>query len=158
MVISNMQVVVKGDKEVFLYSDRMRKRIPVEGAKAAWNLTQMGARFLRDQAVLSGIRSFRGKLLSPSGIEARKLAKYRYGIFMPYYGAMLDRMPTHYAPIRRGTIMHRWAQQRGIRDKRGKIPKYIKVSKHPFIEAGWRNLLNVLDVKLNRTANKIIRG
>jgi hypothetical protein len=153
-----LAVLVKGDKEVFSFVNGVKNRVPREGDRTTWNIAQMGTRFLREQAGLSGIQNFTGRLLGPNGITAEKLGKYTYGITMPLEGIYLDRMRHHkvtLTPANKSAEQMKiipWARSKGI------TAGAIWVDKHPFIEAGWRNLLSWLDGEVERTADKIVGG
>lgn len=144
------------------YLKRLPKIMVKEGRKAGWNITRKGAMNLKRQAQNAGIKNWRGILLSKNGIEARKLSTNRYGVFIPMYGVYLDSMRPHFVAIKRGRGITQWGEQKNVH------PRYVQIGKkwipgyfvrpHPYIQTAWRATLNGIDIELNRTANKIIRG
>ena len=118
---------------------------------SGWNISRMGAKQLRLSARRAKIRDFRGNLLGPNGIRAVKSNKNDWGVFVPRKGIMLDGMKPHFVALKRGRLITQWSRQKGIKSK------FIKVHPHPFIEAGWRSMLNRIPSELEQMANKIVR-
>ncbi len=149
MVKSVQMVVTKDTATPFL------KGLPtkVETAKnvSGWNMARRGTKFLRMSARRAGIQDFRGNLLGPNGMRAKKVNKNTWGIFIPRKGVMLDGMRPHIVALKRGRIITQWAREKGIKGKA------IRVHPHPFIEAGWRSLLNSIPSELEEMVNKIVR-
>ena len=145
-MVTPIKVQVR-DNGTFAYlrgvSDRAKKIPPIE----AWNLTQFGAREVKESHERTSER-FRRKI--SAGIQARKLGRNKYGIFIPIEGIWLDRMSPHWVSIKRGRLIFQWAKERGIN------AKAIKVNPHPFVDAGFRRMVNRLDIVANRIANKIV--
>ncbi len=125
------------------------KRIPKVGLRETWNLTQFGARAVKEEHQRTS-KKFTGKI--SRGIQARKLKQATYGIFIPIEGIYLDRMAPHWVSLKRGRMITQWARQRGV------IGRAIKVHAHPFVNAGFRRMVNRADITANRIANKIVRG
>lgn len=135
------------DKGTFAYLKGLSTRAKKIGPRETWNLTQFGAREIRESHERTS-EEFEGKI--SGGIRARKLKTATYGIFIPQAGIMLDSMSTHWVSLKRGRTITRWAKKRGI------TAKAIQVSKHPFIDAGYQRMLNRLDIVANRIANGIV--
>ncbi len=131
----------------FAYLKGLSTRAKKIGKRETWNLTQFGARQIREQHERTSTK-FRGKI--SKGIRARKLKTNTYGIFIPIEGIYLDRMITHWVSLKRGRVITEWAKQRGIQ------AKSIQVHPHPFIDAGYQRMLNRLDITANRIANGIV--
>ena len=142
------------DNGTFMYLRNLPKRTKRIGLRQAWNLTQKGAKLLRVSAVNANIKPWRGLLLNPKkGIEARKLGKGRYGIFIPYYGIHLDKMSPHFVSLKRGRLITRW-----VNEKIGKKGGAIMVRPHPYITRGYMRMVAQANRTANRIANKIVRG
>ena len=140
-------------KAAFTYLDGVAHRTKKIPPKELWNLTQTGARLLKESAVEAKITNWRGKLLGHKGIEARKIGRNKYGIFIPYYGIHLDRMSPHIVALKKGRLITKWAKQ--------KLPysgKFMRVRAHPYINRGYRRMVNYADRIVRRIANKIVRG
>ncbi len=137
------------DHGTFSYLREMVNRAPVIGRRETWNLTQIGARSIRESHERTS-QKFTGKI--SKGIRARKLKRDTYGIFIPIEGIYLDRMVPHWVALKRGRLITEWAKQRGI------VGRAIKVQAHPFVANGYKMMLNRLDITANRIANKIVRG
>jgi len=142
------------DNGTLSYLKDLSVKVPKIGNREAWNLAQYGARELIDSAIEAGIRPWRKKLLTyGTGIEPRKLAKGKYGIFIPHYGIKLDRMPPHYVSLKRGRLIQRWAK-----DKLGRTKGSVFVRPHPFVIRGFIKMMNRADLTAKRIANKIVGG
>ena len=150
-MVGTIQIIVRKD-EVTPYLKNLPKKVETFGSLNTWNMTQKGGRYLREAAFNAGIRDWTGYLMSKNGIEARKLGKFTFGIFIPHYGKKLDRMPPHYVALKRGRGITRWAREKGIK---GNV---IKVHPHPFIENGFRRLVNSIPTEIEQMVNEILRG
>ena len=145
-----VEVKVK-DHGTYAYLNGLAEKSIGIGKKESWNLTQYGAKAVIQSARDAGIKPWRGKLLTyGTGIEPRKLGEGRYGIFVPIEGIYLDRMSDHYVALKRGRLIYKWAQ-----DKLNKKGGVIFVTKHPYIENGFLNMLNRLELTANIIKNKI---
>lgn len=140
------------DNGTFVFLKDLGFRTDKIGKFELWNLTQKGARFMRESAVLAGIRPFNKVLLSKDGISPRKIGNGRYGIFFPIHGIYLDRMRTHWVALKRGRGITKWAMDRGIRSGA------VEVHAHPYITNGYVRLVNNLQLAAMRIADKIVRG
>ena len=149
-MVGTVKIIVKKD-EATPFLRKLPEKVNVHGNISVWNMSQKGAKFIRESAFNSGIRSYTGHLMSKNGIQARKLGKNRFGIFIPHYGKKLDRMPPHFVSLKRGRGITRWARAKGI------TGKSIFVKPHPFIENGWRQFLNSIPTELEQMINKILR-
>ena len=130
----------------------MPKKAKKLGGTMAWNLTQRGARLLKEAAILKKITDWKGVLLHEKGIRAIRIQKLVYAIEMPDYGIFLDRMNPHWVSLKPGRTITQWAK-----DKLKKTPRAIRVKAHPYIRTGYKNMIKELDIMLNRTADKIVR-
>ena len=140
------------DNGTFAYLRNLPKRVPIIGNRETWNLNQSGARLFKESAKRAGIKDWRRLLLSRTGIQPRKIGKNRYGIFIPLYGIFLDSMRPHFVSFKRGRLITRWAKQKGIKG-RG-----IMVKPHPFVNRGFRRMVNRATIVANRIGDKIVRG
>lgn len=154
-----IEVKVSGLTEV----NNLVKNLPIKADKIgnleAWNLTQFGASQLIQSAENIGIEPWRGRLLTyGSGIKPRKIGKGRYGIFVPYYGIELDQWRGGFKPVNRGTLFEKWTKEKGFEAiKAGaRKNKQIYVHPHPFIDTGFRKMIERLDIYANRIANGIV--
>ena len=145
------QVRIKVNDKATPYIKRITTRIPIEAGLSGWNMAQKGAKLLKRQARIAGIKDWRRKLLSRNGIKAKKLSKFTYGVQIPLYGVKLDSMRPHKVALKPGRLITQWARDKGIK------ARVITVRPHPFIEAGWRNLVNSIPTELERMINKILR-
>lgn len=152
-MVAVVDVKIKGGfTEVRNYLNKLPRIAEKIGNLEAWNLTQFGAKSLIQSALNAGIKPWRNKLLKYGmGIEPRKLGKNRYGIFIPYYGIYLDQMAPHFVSLKRGRLISQWAKDKGIK------AKAIKVRPHPFIDSGYRKMLNRLEITANRIGNRIVK-
>lgn len=139
------------DNGTFLWLKNFPKRTRKIGLRDAWNLTQRGARLIKESAIEAGIKDFDKKLLH-GGIEPVKLREGEYGIKMPLYGLALDRQRRHWVSLKRGRKITRWAKKYGIK------AKAIRVRRYPFINKGYRRMLGHANIIVNRMADKIVRG
>ncbi len=142
-------IVQVKDNGTFAYMKELQRRIPKVGLRETWNLTQFGARMIKEEHQRTSIK-FKGKI--SKGIKAKKLKKATYGITISQAGIFLDRMSPHWVALKRGRLITQWAKQRGI------VARAIKVHAHPFVQAGFMRMVNRADITANRIANKIIRG
>ncbi len=140
-------VTMKGDG--LAYMRELVRRVPKIGLRETWNLTQFGARMIKEEHQRTS-KKFREKI--SKGIKAKKLKEATYGIMIPVEGIYLDRMAPHWVSLKRGRLITQWARQRGI------VGKSIKVHAHPFVQAGFMRMVNRADITANRIGNKIIRG
>ena len=148
MVTSVVSIKVS-DNGTYAWLKNLPKRTRRIGNFHAWNLTQTGARLLKESAIRAGITDWHGELLS--GIKAEKESLGTYRIWMPLYGLALDRMKKHRVYLR-GRILE-WAK-----DKLPEIySRRITVRPHPFIERGYKQMLDVLEMRVARIANQIVR-
>lgn len=148
------KLIIKDKNNAFRFLRKLPKEAPRIGNLETWNLTQQGARFLIESAIQAGITPWRNILLKfGTGITPRKIRKGTYGIFMPIYGIHLDRMRTHAVSLKRGRNITRWAQ-----DKLATVGRGIVVSAHPYIDRGFRKMVNRADITTQRIANKIVGG
>ena len=137
------------DHGTFNYMRELATRTKKVGLRETWNLTQFGAKAIKEQHQLTS-QNFRGKI--SKGIKAKKLKRATYGIMIPVEGIYLDRMAPHWVALKRGRLITQWAKQRGI------VGKAIKVHAHPFVQAGFMRMVNRAGITANRIGNKIVRG
>ena len=155
MVSRSVQVKIKS-KATFAYLRGVSDRVRKVGPREAWNLTQTGAKLIR-RTHLETSQKYKGRIRS--GINAMKLGKNSYGIAFSKQAMGLDSMRPHWVALKRGRLITQWARDRGLIDpKTGKLPRAIKVHKHPYINRGFGLMVNRLNSKTNKIANKIIRG
>lgn len=119
------------------------------GARETWNLTQFGAKKIREAHAQTS-ESWKGKITR--GIKAKKLKQLTYGISFNKEAMALDRMKPHWVSLKRGRLITQWARDRGIK------ARSIKVHAHPYIELGFTRMLNRLDIVVNRIANGIVEA
>ncbi len=131
------------------YMRELVRRVPKVGLRETWNLTQFGARAIRESHERTS-EKFRGKI--SKGIRAKKLKHATYGINIPIEGIYLDRMAPHWVSLKRGRLITQWAKERGI------VGKSIKVHAHPFVQVGFMRMVNRADITANRIANQIVGG
>lgn len=147
MVIS--VIVQVRDNGTFTYFREMMTRAERIGLRETWNLTQFGAKQIRESHERTS-KKFERTI--SRGIKAKKLKKATYGIDIPKAGIFLDRMGPHWVALKKGRTITRWAKVRF----KGKLPRAIQVHAHPFITAGYQKMLNRLDITANRIANGIV--
>lgn len=150
-MVMRMNIRVR-DKGTFAYLKGVSNRAKKVGPREAWNLTQFGAKALRQSAISAGIKPWRGNLISQRGIQPKKIGKNNYGIAIIRTGVMLDSMQPHFVSLKRGRLITQWARQKGIKGRS------IFVRPHPFIDSGFRMMVNKLSLTANKIGNKIIRG
>lgn len=141
------------DNGTFMYLDGLSKRTKKVPPEELEKLAKFGERALKASAKEAKIVDWRGKL--QSGIEARKLSKKRFGIFIPIHGIYLDRMKPHKVWVKKGRLIYQWAQQ--------KLPnpplnRLMVVKPHPFIDRGYNRMVARTERVANKIANKIVRG
>ena len=112
------------DHGTFAYMRELVTRTEKIGLRETWNLTQFGARMIKEEHQLTS-QKFREKI--SKGIKAKKLKRATYGITIPIEGIYLDRMAPHWVSLKRGRLITQWAKQRGI------VGKAIKVHAHPCV-------------------------
>lgn len=139
------------DNGTFLYLKNLPKRARRISKRQGWNLTQMGARLMKEAAIEKGIRNWKRLLMSKTGIQPIKISEATYGIAFPGYGIALDRMRPHWVNLSRGRPITAWARSKGIKAKK------IQVSPHPYIRLGYRRMLRKADMITKRTAEQIVR-
>ena len=142
------------DHGTFAFLREMVNRAEKIGLRETWNLTQFGARMIKEQHQRTS-KKFERTI--SNGIKAKKLKKATYGIVIPRQGIFLDRMRPHWVALKRGRAITRWAKQRNIINKKtGKLPRAIEVHAHPFVTDGYLRMVNRLDIVANRIANRIV--
>lgn len=144
----SVEVKIK-DHGTFAYLNGLSTRAKKIGPMETWNLTQFGSKAIRESHERTS-QKFERKI--SKGIRARKLRTNEYGISIPIEGIYLDSMRTHWVSLKRGRAITRWAKKRGIR------ARSIQVHAHPFIDAGYRRMVNRLDIVANRIANGIVEA
>jgi hypothetical protein len=127
-----------------------QRTLPKGARRGVWNVTRRLQKELKMEVQNQGL-IWRGKLLK--SIQARKLSKNMYGIYMPYYGEHLDRMPTHWVSLRRGRLITQWAM-----DKLGKQTGAIQVHAHPFIQTPLMKVRRQAKRIVEKEINRAIRG
>lgn len=146
MVYKAVEVRIR-DKGTFAYLRGVSDRAKKIGPKEAWNLTQTGARLIKETHLQTS-EEWKGHIRK--GINAKKIGKNRYGIEFSKQAMGLDSMSPHWVSLKRGRLITRWARDRGI------TAGAIKVHPHPYIDAGYAKMLKRLDSTANKIANKII--
>lgn len=136
----------------FIYLDGVSKRARKLPPKDLWNLTQTGARMLKESAMEAGIKSWKKHLFSRNGIRPVKLGTGKFGIQIPLYGIHLDRMKRHWVSLRRGGTIAAWAEEKKVKGRA------IQVRRHPYINRGFRRMVARANIVANRLANKIVGG
>ena len=153
-----VEVRVK-DNGTFLYLKNLPIRANKIGNREAWNLTQFGAKKIKESAFQAGIKRWKGTWLTAQGIAPRKIRKGAYGIFIHDKGIKLDRMPPHAVALKRGRPITKWAQQYGLK---GFImndgTRGLMVKGHPFIVNGFIKMLNRADIVAEKIAKKTVEG
>ena len=81
-------VTMKGNG--LTYMRELARRIPKIGLRETWNLTQFGARMIKEEHQRTSKRFPPSKI--SKGIKAKKLKQATYGILIPIEGIYLDRM------------------------------------------------------------------
>lgn len=152
MVFTGVEVKIRDNGLITqnkLVRNLTRRTIKI-GARETWNLTQFGARMMRETHIQTS-EAWKGQIRR--GIKAKKLKKLTYGIQFSKQAMGLDRMRPHWVSLKRGRLITKWAEAR-----LGKpIPRAIKVRAHPYIEEGFVKMLNRLDIVVNRIANGIVK-
>ena len=153
-MVEAVTIRVKGLTEVTSFVNNLPIKAEKIGNREAWNLMQFAAKSYIQSAINAGIKPWRNRLLKyGTGIEPRKLGKGRYGLFIPYYGIHLDKMPPHFVSLKRGRLVTQWARAKGI------TGKAIFVRPHPYIMRGFGKVLNRLhNITGKRIANRIVSG
>ncbi|KKN53824.1 hypothetical protein LCGC14_0598500 [marine sediment metagenome] len=152
------------DHGTFAYLKGLSSRAKKIGPEEVFRLAKFGAKKLKESYIRAKIR--KGK--SYNQIEARKLTKKSSGIFIPQRLILLDRMPPHFVSLKQGRRITEWARRyfgtrtvTGMSEVRygpkGGIKGAVFVTPHPFIDAGYRMMLNRLDIVANRIANRIVK-
>lgn len=140
------------DNGTFLWLKNLPKHTRRLGKRETWNLTQTGARLLKESAMEAGVKDWKKLLLHGSGIHPVKISEGKYGIVIPQYGIYLDRMSPHWVSLKPGRAITEWAKSKKIH------AGAIKVRPHPYINRGYRRLIAETNRRVNRIANKIVRG
>ena len=140
------------DNGTFMWLKGMPKRARKIGNRGAYNLARRGAKLIKESAREAGIKHFDKVLLTENGIRAVKIKLGEYGIEMPLYGIALDRQRKHWVSLKPGRKITRWAKSKGI------YARAIKVRGYPFINRGYRRMVNYSNIIVNRMADEIVRG
>lgn len=161
-MVTPVEIKITG-KETLAFLHKLPYKVAKIGRREAWNVTQYGAKALIEAAYSAGIRPWKGKLLTyRKGIEPRKLGKNKYGVFIPYYGKRLDSDPVegNLVDVKRGTLLDSWLKTSNKSPWKGQRfrPKRIRVHGYPFINEGYRKMLERLDLTVQKIANKSVRG
>ncbi len=137
-------------KNVMNMLNALKRTLPASAREGVWNVTKKLEEELKKEVQKQGL-IWRGKLLK--NIEARKLSKDAFGIFMPYYGTYLDSMPTHWVALKRGRLITQWAKEKAPRAFGA-----IEVHKHPFIDKPLnkvrRQAKRIVENEINKTIRK----
>lgn len=161
--MATVEIKIK-DHGTFAYLKGLSTRAKKIGPEEVFRLAKFGAKKIKESYIQARIR--RGK--SFSRIEAIKLSKMSAGIFIPQKLVWLDRMPPHYVSLKPGRRITDWARRyfgtksiTGMsevrRGPRGGIKGAVFVTPHPFIDSGYRKMLNRLDIVANRIGNRIVK-
>ena len=146
MVYAAVQVkVVKDTATPFL--DGLGPKAQKIGKREAWNLTQFGSKMMREAHSITS-EYWKGQIRA--GIKAKKLGEGRYGIEFTKEAMGLDRMIPHWVSLKKGRDITEWAKARGVKGKA------VFVHPHPYIEIGFQQMVNRLDIVANRIANEIV--
>ena len=149
----------------FAYLRGLSTRTKKIGSEEIKRLVKFGAKKLKETYIQAGIRKGKGY----KRIEGRSISKFRAGIFIPSYLQKLDRMPPHYVSLKRGRKITEWARKyfgtqtrTGMSEfyygPRGAIKGAVFVTPHPFIDSGYRKMVNRLNIVANRIGNRIVSG
>ena len=126
----------------------MYERTKRIGNMEAWRLTQSGAKFMRESHLeVTPGGAWHGEVRA--GIKARKIKDGKYGIAFSMKALAADRMKKHIVALKPGRTITQWAKDKGIR------AKYIWVRPYPYVQIGFRKMLNRLH---NITAKRIAKG
>ena len=128
------------------------KRTKVIGNKEAWNLTKSGAKFMRESHLeVTPGGAWHGDVRG--GIKARKIKLGQYGIAFSMKALAADRMKKHIVALKPGRRITEWAKDKGIH------AKYIWVRPYPYVQIGFRKMLNRLhNITAKRIAKGIVKG
>ena len=141
-----VQVKVK-DNGTYVYLDGLAPRAQKIGKRETWNLTQFGSKMMRESHSITS-EHWKGQIRA--GITAKKLGENQYGIEFTKEAMGLDRMTPHWVSLKPGRDITEWAKARGLKGKA------VFVHPHPYIELGFQQMVNRLDIVANRIANEIV--
>ena len=104
-----------------------------------------------------------GKLLKDT--RAKKISKNIFGIFMPFYGPMLDRMEPHPVWLKRGRMITQWAKDKGVHGfvmkklsaQTGQTERGVIVHGRQFIDKPFLIASKRVRKTVEREVNKAIR-
>lgn len=163
MIVTKME----GIPAIVNMFDGIRRELPKVADKDLWNVTQMFAGELRKAKEMAQIGDFTGRLSAKLGEKPMKTGEYTYGIPLPEYAYMLNRMRGHFAPIGGGRLktwldMHSTPGARPSKPTHG-APGYVHgklyVMAHPFIDMAYDRVRQRLTPELeNGAIIRTIRG
>lgn len=137
-------------KELGAKLKNMHKQLPKALRRDAWNLTQIYAKNLRQEALK---QADTGELAQKT--RPVKLSDNTYGISIPLYGIYQDRMKPHVVTVGGKRRLEQWARRR-----LGQVPKYLFVRPSHWIRTGKAKSRNQIRSYLNRQTlvSKVIQG
>ncbi len=164
-MVTAVSVKIVDKHGVFPWMRGLPRKIEKIGDRETYNLARFGAKAMKESAMNAGIKEWHNKMIKP--IKAKRIRKGKHVIQIPWIVARLDIMPGHYVSLKRGRLITQWAQERfgtmKITGKsrvrygpKGGIRGSIFVTRHRFIESGYRKTLNRLDIVANRIGNRIV--
>ena len=134
----------------------LEKRFPLAVSKG---MLRFGKRL--EKAVKLKLRkhTWTGRLAE--SVEYRQRRRGKVGnLFILRYGLALDHQPPHWAPIRPGTKLRKWAISHGVnydRTKKRFAVKAVYVRPHPFIEDAFRRTMPKMDSYIETEIDKELR-
>jgi len=146
---------VDGVPQVVNMFDGIQRKLPQAADKDLWNISQMVKAELRKSKRMAQIEDYSGRLSADLAGKPMKLRKFVYGIPLPEYAYMLNRMRPHFAPIGGGRLREWLDRHRPLQSTHGAPgykPGYLYVMSHPFIEMAFERVRQRLLPELERGA------
>ena len=118
---------IKGVKRMF---EGYSITVPKATERGLMNLAKFGAKTVKQSADKpGGLKPWGGGGLSIfRDTRAIKIKKGMTGVIMPIHGVWQDQMHDHWVSIRKGSLIEKWAKERGFKKKS------IFVRRHPFLK------------------------